>query len=361
MKKSKIDILRAHILEDIRSGVFPEGEKLDSVRDLALDHKISVATVVKTLTRMADEGYLQIAHGKSTIVRRRPSPKVALLYSNPTRIRFNPFLASFYEGAARRLEAEPGEIQMQSFNFGIHGIRRGLEMIAADQFSGLLFLGSCRLINEEYRTFIRKLRLPVIWLFDSPNEFDAGYFPDYPKALAQIFARLKARNRKKLLYFGAPENLKQYPSAHNKFSAVKEFTERYGIGFLPLAADYTSNPDYTLSRLRTAFTRKNAADCIFLNSDALAAPVLRAIYEAKLRCPDDIPIVSFDNLAESRYSIPQLTSIELDREQLGELGMDLMLRCLRGEAVPEKPIMTPVKTIFRDSLPQSWSTAPFDA
>lgn len=66
-------------------------------------------------------------------------------------------------------------------------------------------------------------------------------------------------------------------------------------------------------------------------SDKTAFGAMEAIKEMGLRIPQDIAIASIDNVAESGYSRPPLTSFHIPRAEMGQLAMQKLHRLVTGE------------------------------
>ena len=66
-------------------------------------------------------------------------------------------------------------------------------------------------------------------------------------------------------------------------------------------------------------------------SDKTAFGAMEAIKEAGLRIPEDIAIASIDDVSESAYTRPPLTSVHIPRLEMGILAMQKLHRLIRGE------------------------------
>src|SRR5262245_41285210 len=66
-------------------------------------------------------------------------------------------------------------------------------------------------------------------------------------------------------------------------------------------------------------------------SDKTAFGAMEAIKEAGLRIPEDIAIASIDDVSESAYTRPPLTSVRIPRAQMGVLAMQKLHRLINGE------------------------------
>jgi LacI family transcriptional regulator len=66
-------------------------------------------------------------------------------------------------------------------------------------------------------------------------------------------------------------------------------------------------------------------------SDKTAFGAMEAIKEAGLRIPEDIAIASIDDVSESAYTRPPLTSARIPRGEMGVLAMQKLHRLISGE------------------------------
>jgi len=84
-------------------------------------------------------------------------------------------------------------------------------------------------------------------------------------------------------------------------------------------------------------------------SDKTAFGAMEAIKEAGLRIPEDIAIASIDDVGESAYTRPPLTSVRIPRTEMGILAMQKLHRLIKGE--PEVVVKSVVygELIVRES------------
>ena len=58
---------------------------------------------------------------------------------------------------------------------------------------------------------------------------------------------------------------------------------------------------------------------------------LRAINEAKLKIPEDISVVSFDDIEIARYTNPPLTTVHFPKKEKGKLAVWLLIQRMKEE------------------------------
>ncbi|MDI9547861.1 MAG: substrate-binding domain-containing protein, partial [Chloroflexota bacterium] len=84
-------------------------------------------------------------------------------------------------------------------------------------------------------------------------------------------------------------------------------------------------------------------------SDKTAFGAMSAILEAGLSIPDDLAIISIDNVADSVYTHPPLTTYHIPKSEMGVLAMQKLHRIISGE--PEIAVKSVVygRLIVRES------------
>ena len=114
--------------------------------------------------------------------------------------------------------------------------------------------------------------------------------------------------------------------------------------------------------LRGAFTAQGGYDmarrllaggcdvtAIFAASDAIAFGVIRAVYEAGLRIPDDLSLIGFDDVEMAAIVQPPLTTIYQPKYEIGGAAVEILLKeAANRETSPEHRIFD-VKLVERQS------------
>ena len=90
-------------------------------------------------------------------------------------------------------------------------------------------------------------------------------------------------------------------------------------------------------------------DAVFVQSDTMAMGVLKAIRDAGLCVPQDIAIVSFDDLPTSATAEPPLTSIRQPIQRTGALAVETLIDILKTSSEPPRHIVLPVELVIRSS------------
>lgn len=88
---------------------------------------------------------------------------------------------------------------------------------------------------------------------------------------------------------------------------------------------------------------------IFASSDQMALGLYEAIRQAGLRVADDVSVVGFDDLPETRWSSPPLTSVRQPLAEMGGLAARTALRLVRGEPIASPRVELATELIVRHS------------
>ncbi len=89
---------------------------------------------------------------------------------------------------------------------------------------------------------------------------------------------------------------------------------------------------------------------IFSAHDINALHGCKAVYDMKLRIPDDISIVGFDDIWLSAVATPPLTTVRVYKEELGSIGVRTLLQTISGKTTRPINTVVPVKLIERQSV-----------
>lgn len=90
-------------------------------------------------------------------------------------------------------------------------------------------------------------------------------------------------------------------------------------------------------------------DAVFCFTDLLASGAVRALAEAGVRVPDDIAVGGFDDIEETRYSIPTLTTVSPDLAVLCSAVLDLLEARIEGDTSPGRHVTVPWQLVVRES------------
>ncbi|WNI25707.1 LacI family DNA-binding transcriptional regulator [Streptomyces sp. ITFR-16] len=113
---------------------------------------------------------------------------------------------------------------------------------------------------------------------------------------------------------------------------------------VPSALDVRAGREAAERTLSASGPRATAVVC---DDDILAAGACKAARRLGLRVPDDLSVTGFDDLALATAVEPELTTVQLPAERVGERGMNALLAVLDGRAAESGSL--PVRLVVRGS------------
>ena len=90
------------------------------------------------------------------------------------------------------------------------------------------------------------------------------------------------------------------------------------------------------------------ATAIFAANDQMALGLIHGLTARGLRVPEDISIVGFDDLPDSRHYLPPLTTVRQDFAALGALALELLVAAIEETPTPDSQMIEP-RLIVRES------------
>ena len=88
---------------------------------------------------------------------------------------------------------------------------------------------------------------------------------------------------------------------------------------------------------------------VFVANDQMALGLLRAFHEFGRHVPNDVLVAGFDNLPESAYFQPPLTTVEQDFDALGRQSIELLLEQIGDREPKTSSVLIPARLIVRRS------------
>lgn len=197
---------------------------------------------------------------------------------------------------------------------------------------GFLFLGGDL---EQFRENFSPITVPCVLLTNSAKELEfdnlSSVTTDDEQAAEQVIELLTHLGHRNIGVLGG--NLSCSQISYRRLMGCMRACERLNIPFdseQQCELCRYSMPDAYEAAKRLLLRRPDLT-AIFALSDVMALGAIRAFYDMGKRVPEDISVVGYDGVVSGQYSLPRLTTIRQDTEQLAEQGVDSLLRAfIRG-------------------------------
>lgn len=146
--------------------------------------------------------------------------------------------------------------------------------------------------------------------------------------------------------FGHLAGPEGWVSARNRLLGYESGLAAHGLGSqLTLFGDWTSESGYDAS----AQFAKSDITAVIVASDQMAFGLLRGLSDQGVSVPGDMSVVGFDDLAESRYFRPSLTTLRQDFEAHGQASVEKLLELIETSRTSRNASTQPLELIIRES------------
>lgn len=193
---------------------------------------------------------------------------------------------------------------------------------------------------------LRGADLPLVMLDSDPEDHGAAARVnlDIADGMRQVTDHLLRLGHRRIVHLASAVDTWTFAvRARALRDAVREVPGAV-LRTVPAALDVRAGREAVEAVLRSPGPLPTAIVC---DDDILAAGACKAVRRRGLRVPDDISVTGFDDLALATAVEPELTTVRLPAEQVGERGMTALLDVLEGRPV-EHPDL-PVHLVVRGS------------
>jgi LacI family transcriptional regulator len=140
----------------------------------------------------------------------------------------------------------------------------------------------------------------------------------------------------------------------SKVRRIQGFREALRLHNLPVVNEWivpSSEPTFEQGYESTCklLTQQPQVTALFAYNDLLALGAIRACLDLGRRVPEDCAIVGFDNIGWSATAIPSLTTIHVDKYDLGRQAVNRLLEMLAHPTTSFPPIHMDVELRVRES------------
>ncbi|BCY12282.1 LacI family transcriptional regulator [Actinoplanes sp. L3-i22] len=114
-----------------------------------------------------------------------------------------------------------------------------------------------------------------------------------------------------------------------------------------LSADWSAGEGYRAGQM---LARMPEVTAVFAANDHLALGVLRALHERGRRVPHDVSVIGFDDVPESAYFIPPLTTVRQAFGDVARAALTLLLSQMKSEPGAPDTVIVPAHLVVRESV-----------
>jgi LacI family transcriptional regulator len=177
---------------------------------------------------------------------------------------------------------------------------------------------------------------------------------DYPAVIAtnragalEAMGYLTGLGHRRIGFVGGRRELR---SAIQRLEGYREGLQKAGIPIDPQLirpGDYSRQMGF--SRAKELLSLPNPPTAIFAANDRSAIGVMEAAREMGVPIPQGLSVVGFDNIPETSYTAPPLTTIEQPMKKIGYIATGMLVNLIQGKDVEAQVHEVDTRLIIRDS------------
>ncbi len=356
-----------HVLADIESGRFKEGDRLPSEIELVKQFASSRPTVARALRDLQNLGLVERRVGSGTYVRkirkRKESWRFGLLIPGlgSTEI-FEPIC-----GQLARLAQSRGHTLL----WGDFGDKRGetdpalikqvcdsyiRQMIAGVFFAPLELTENKDRVNQSVIAALEAAEIPIVLLdrdivvFPNRSRFDLVGI-DNRRAGFLIAEHLIKLGCKRIDFLARPDSA---PTVMLRIAGYREAL--LGSGISPDPQWIHSGEPSDVNFIQKIVTE--GATAIICANDLTAANLMRTLDTLGCPVPLQVRVVGFDDVRYAELLRPSLTTIHQPCADIGTIAMQVMLERIANPAFPPRDILVQPTLIVRQSCGETGTSSP---
>lgn len=257
----------------------------------------------------------------------------------------NPIFALMGQGVSQ-VCAQKGYVSMQLMG------QRDMEeptlfyLLRSRHFDGVV------LISGEYDdpcpAFLKNAGIPYTRIGRDPNHDDLKTVDiDNVEAARQAVRHLIELGHRRIAMI---KGLARDTSSADRYEGYKQALCEAGI---PLDEELVGDGDWTAAcgyRLTQRFLQlPSPPTALFSANDIMAAGVVRAAHERRVRVPEDLAIVGFDDLDQTTMIFPELTTIRQPCVEMGVRAAEILIDQLENKNTEPMHVILPTTLVIRQS------------
>lgn len=310
--------------------------KPTSIKDIAREANVSHSTVSRALRNSplvnretteriqriaADSGYRISAVARSLVTSKTRTIGVVV-----TTV-CDPFIAEVVTGIETMANNHGYSVFLANCNADPIREAKVVQSFEERRVDGIVVMASR--VGALYMSHLSRMKIPIVLINNyRPGEFVYSVAIDNLAAAREATAYLIGLGHKEIAYIGDRDG---FQSDTDRFGGYRQALEHADIPFQPqLVAHGDGKPAAAEEAMEQILRLPAQPTAVFCYNDMSALGALRTLRAHKLRVPEDVSVVGFDDLFFASYAQPPLTTVRQPKEQMGQMATEIVLKLLSG-------------------------------
>ncbi|MBC7227834.1 MAG: LacI family DNA-binding transcriptional regulator [Thermoflexales bacterium] len=338
----------------------PKGNSV-TIREVARRAGVSIATVsyvlnesapiseetrARVLAAAAELGYRPSALARS--LRARQSHTIGYSWHHVPRDRWHPILDPFLYSMAQAAEAEGYHILTFAQPADGDPWRPYQELMLTGRVDGFILSETNR--DDPRIRYLLDHDFPFVAFGRANEEWDFPYVDvDNAAGTRMAVEHLVKLGHRRIAVIAWPED-----SLTGSYR-LQGYLEGMAAAGLPVDPAWIVRTEHSEAAGRQAMGALLALPpdrrptAVVTMSDLMAIGAMNGLYEAGLQPGRDVSVVGFDDVPMAQYLRPPLTTVRQPVAEVGAKVVEMLLKIIRGEPLPERKVLLPPRLIVRES------------
>ncbi|GAA1490663.1 LacI family DNA-binding transcriptional regulator [Brachybacterium sacelli] len=346
----------------------PASKRAPTLRDVAEHAGVSFKTVSNVINDYEYVSETTRAKVKRSIAELGYIPQNAARQlrtgaSNIFTLSFPSLAFSYFSGLAQEIVDEAAR---QDLTIVLRNNSAGREeemkvLTGFDHRLGDGFIFNPLLVGEQFIADLEEVRQPTVFIGEHvpTDRLPAG--SDYvridnTRAFVELTDHVISRGRRRPAFLGslpAPSANQPHGSMRLRLDGFRTSVATHGLSVQDapvVAVDHWHRLDARRA-VNRLLDSDGGIDAIVCGNDELALGVLAGLRDRGRRVPDDVAVVSYDDIPDAQFTSPALTSIRPDVLQIARESLSMLTERVRGFDGPPRTVTVPHYLIVRESSP----------
>ncbi|MFY9295768.1 MAG: LacI family DNA-binding transcriptional regulator [Caldicoprobacterales bacterium] len=202
--------------------------------------------------------------------------------------------------------------------------------------------------NNYFRNLCKKI--PTIIINGNTNKYEGNFVSyDEEAGARDAFQYLLELGHRKISFIRGDRSL----SYDLKEKAYKKFIRENKLDYENIITVGMGNSleviEQTGEICEKLLNTKDMGTAVFACNDLMAVGVINACNRAKVRVPQDISVIGFDNTLLSNITHPRITTVDLKMKKIGKTAATELVDMIKGKYTKVDKIVYDTKLIIRES------------
>ncbi|MGE5582328.1 MAG: GntR family transcriptional regulator [Bacillota bacterium] len=341
----------------IKAEKWREGELIPSERELSNLFQVDRLTVRRALGMIAQEGLVEKIAGLGTRITTPPQveenlnfhnlifllPKIPKNITTADRIT-EPFNASLFFSTEN-------ECKKRGYNLiytTLSDTDSLMEMFERQHIPGIFFVSK---VSEKFLTEAKNLKVPAV-VVNNENDYFPMIRPDREKGTYEAIKYLINLEHRRIAFISG---IPSYITSKNCFEGFKRALTDSNMDWekqIVKEGNWTFDGGYQAMK-EIIKEHSQLPTAVFACNDMTAIGAMEALKEEGFSIPDDVSVIGFDDIEQSRYCSPKLTTVRVDTALIARMACQNLFYAIESREMHHIQIIVPTELKIRESTGRS--------